>query len=272
MNILIIGTGEVEKKLINLCLKSKHLDHIFTASKEPLDEIPNIEYESFEELVYKTRKVVITDDEQFQAVFEDLFKEREKFLNIADFFVCDEDDGVVKFCLHLFGVGDKIGADVTTVKLHAFNHCEFGVHCLAFLNGDDAVLAHLFHCFLDTQMPFLDYSEQKLLFQLRVNTESVIHITHLLLKLGKVKEIITIGSMSCVSPMPYFAIYSATKALLLNFFTALHYELKGFGVKVTTVLPGGVYTRPDVIKDIAFLLAIVPIKPLRSPSNLPFSS
>ena len=57
MNILIIGTGEVEKKLINLCLKSKHLDHIFTASKEPLDEIPNIEYESFEELVYKTRKV-----------------------------------------------------------------------------------------------------------------------------------------------------------------------------------------------------------------------
>ena len=103
---------------------------------------------------------------------------------------------------------------------------------------------------VDTQMPFLDYSEQKLLFQLRVNTESVIHITHLLLKLGKVKEIITIGSMSCVSPMPYFAIYSATKALLLNFFTALHYELKGFGVKVTTVLPGGVYTRPDVIKEI----------------------
>ena len=56
--------------------------------------------------------------------------------------------------------------------------------------------------------------------------------------------------MSGVSPMPYFAIYSATKDMLTNFFTALHYELKKDGVKVTTVLPGGVYTRPDIIEDI----------------------
>ena len=38
--------------------------------------------------------------------------------------------------------------------------------------------------------------------------------------------------------------------MLTNFFTALHYELKGDGVKVTTVLPGGVYTRPDIVEEI----------------------
>lgn len=50
--------------------------------------------------------------------------------------------------------------------------------------------------------------------------------------------------------MPYFAVYSATKAMLTNFFTALHYELIKDGVNVTAVLPGGVYTRPDVCADI----------------------
>ena len=56
--------------------------------------------------------------------------------------------------------------------------------------------------------------------------------------------------MSGVTPMPYFALYSATKAMLTSFFTSLHYELKKQKVKVTVVLPGGVYTRPDIIKEI----------------------
>ena len=61
MNILILGTGEIEQKIINLCLKSKHLDRIFTASNFPLDEIPNIEFESFEDLVVKAKKLQIAD-------------------------------------------------------------------------------------------------------------------------------------------------------------------------------------------------------------------
>jgi short-subunit dehydrogenase len=50
--------------------------------------------------------------------------------------------------------------------------------------------------------------------------------------------------------MPYFALYSACKNYLTNLFTSLHYELKGEGVKMTTVLPGGVPTRPDIIDEI----------------------
>lgn len=104
---------------------------------------------------------------------------------------------------------------------------------------------------VDIQKAFSDYTEEKLLFQIKVNAEATLYITHALLKRrasGKCR-IITVSSMSGASPMPYFAVYSATKAMLTNFFTALHYELKG-EANVTAVLPGGVYTRPDVIADI----------------------
>lgn len=50
--------------------------------------------------------------------------------------------------------------------------------------------------------------------------------------------------------MPYFAIYSALKGALTNFSVALSREMKGTGVSVTAVLPGAVYTRPDVVEYI----------------------
>ena len=104
---------------------------------------------------------------------------------------------------------------------------------------------------VDIQKPFMDYTEEKLLFQLRVNVEATVSLTYALLKRRAEKtEVLTVSSMSGVSPMPYFAVYSATKALLINLFTSLHYELKGEGVKVTVILPGGIPTRPDIIAQI----------------------
>ena len=104
---------------------------------------------------------------------------------------------------------------------------------------------------VDTQKGFLDYTEDKLLFQLRVNSEATIWLTHQLLNRRAEKlEIITISSMSAASPMPYFALYSATKCTLINLFTALHYELADYGVKVSVIMPGAVPTRPDIIEDI----------------------
>ncbi len=105
---------------------------------------------------------------------------------------------------------------------------------------------------VDIQKGFLKYSEEKLLFQLRVNAEATTVLTHALLRRradGKT-SVITIASMSGAQPMPYFAVYSATKAMLINLFTALHYELKSENVNVTVVMPGGVPTRPDIIEDI----------------------
>lgn len=104
---------------------------------------------------------------------------------------------------------------------------------------------------VDTQKAFCDYTLEKLLFQLRVNAEATTALAYELLKRKTEKcELLAISSMSGVSPMPYFAIYSATKSMIINLFTALHYELKKDGVKVTVVMPGGIPTRPDIIEDI----------------------
>ena len=104
---------------------------------------------------------------------------------------------------------------------------------------------------VDIQKAFMDYTPEKVLFQIRVNSEATVCLSYDLLKRReKNTELITISSMSGANPMPYFALYSATKAMLISFFTSLHYELKKDGVKVTVVMPGGVPTRPDIIEDI----------------------
>ena len=61
-------------------------------------------------------------------------------------------------------------------------------------------------------------------------------------------KILTVSSMSGSTPMPYFAIYSATKAALINFYTSLRYEVKN--ANITILVPGGIPTRADVIQDI----------------------
>lgn len=59
MNILIIDTDEAEQQLIKLCLKSKLLDKIYTASNEPLEDIPNIEYSDYDDLCKKAKALHI---------------------------------------------------------------------------------------------------------------------------------------------------------------------------------------------------------------------
>ena len=104
---------------------------------------------------------------------------------------------------------------------------------------------------VDIQKAFVDYTLDKVLFQMRVNCEATIALTHSLLLFREDSlELLVISSMSGATPMPYFALYSATKAMLTNFYSALHYELKKDGVKVSVVMPGGIYTRPDIVEDI----------------------
>ena len=104
---------------------------------------------------------------------------------------------------------------------------------------------------VDTQKAFEKYTQEKIAFQCRVNLEGTLSVTRFALSRREPAfEIVTISSLSGVYPMPYFAIYSATKAALTSFFSSLRLELKKEGVKVTSVLPGGIPTRPDIIEDI----------------------
>lgn len=103
----------------------------------------------------------------------------------------------------------------------------------------------------DIQKAFEKYTQQKIVFQCRTNFEAAVSLTKFVLQHRTERlEIVTIGSISAVYPMPYFALYSATKKAEEQFFYALRTELRGGGVNVTVVEPGGVYTRPDVIADI----------------------
>lgn len=102
---------------------------------------------------------------------------------------------------------------------------------------------------VDTQKEFIKYTQQKIAFQIRVNVEATISITHgVLLRREKDLKILTVSSMSGTVPMPYFAIYSSTKATLNSFFKSLRYEVKD--AKITTLMPGAVPTREDIKKDI----------------------
>jgi uncharacterized protein len=54
--------------------------------------------------------------------------------------------------------------------------------------------------------------------------------------------VLNVASTAGMQPMPYSAGYSAAKAYVLTFSSALHHELKGSGVTVTALAPGPVDT------------------------------
>lgn len=101
----------------------------------------------------------------------------------------------------------------------------------------------------DIQKEFLKYTPEKITFQIRLNFEANVAVCHeVLLRREKNLKILVVSSMSGSTPMPYFAIYSATKAALINFYTSLRYEVKD--AKITVLAPGGIPTREDVKRDI----------------------
>ena len=103
----------------------------------------------------------------------------------------------------------------------------------------------------DIQKAFEKYTQEKIAFQCRINFEAAVSLMRVALALrAEALEIVNISSISGVYPMPYFALYSAAKSALTSFSRSLREEMKGRGVKVTSVEPGGIYTRPDVCENI----------------------
>lgn len=79
MNILVVGT--LQKNLLEAVFNSKLLDKVYTAVTEPLNNIPNIEFETFEELSCKAQALKIdvaitVDKELIQRGIADCLKNR----------------------------------------------------------------------------------------------------------------------------------------------------------------------------------------------------
>ncbi|MEB3233292.1 MAG: SDR family oxidoreductase [Leptolyngbyaceae bacterium] len=62
-------------------------------------------------------------------------------------------------------------------------------------------------------------------------------------------HIINVGSIASFQPIPYMAIYAATKAFVLSFSEALWVEVEPFGVKVLALCPGPTTTNFQAVAE-----------------------
>lgn len=76
-----------------------------------------------------------------------------------------------------------------------------------------------------------------------LNDKALVDVTYTTLPYMKTgSSIINLGSNSSWQPVPYIAVYGASKAFVLNFSRALWMELKPRGIKVICVCPGWIKT------------------------------
>lgn len=79
----------------------------------------------------------------------------------------------------------------------------------------------------------------------RLNTEALLHLSRVAAEVMTSRgagTILNMASLAGYGPIPFFAVYGATKAFVLNLTLALREELRGTGVSVTAIAPGFVDT------------------------------
>ena len=80
---------------------------------------------------------------------------------------------------------------------------------------------------------------------LYLNIHSYVTLSHAIIPKLKVKRgggIVFVSSLAAFQPLPYMAIYGATKSFNFSFSEALRHELKQFNIRVLAVCPGPVDT------------------------------
>ena len=111
----------------------------------------------------------------------------------------------------------------------AVKHIDFLVNAAGFGDFDD----------------FFYQNPQLITNMFQVNVLGLIYFTRLIARVmidQKSGQVINFGSMAGKIPTTKSAVYSSTKAAVIQFSNVLRLELKPFGVKVMTVNPGPVYT------------------------------
>ena len=121
-----------------------------------------------------------------------------------------------------------------------------------FIKTEDILLSFLANVAgADIQKGLSEYTQEKISFQCRVNFEAAVSACLFAIENRAERlQIVNVSSVSGIYPMPYFAIYSATKGALTSFSLSLREELKGKGVSVTAILPGAMPTREDIKEQI----------------------
>jgi uncharacterized protein len=80
---------------------------------------------------------------------------------------------------------------------------------------------------------------------LRLNVDVPTRLTHMFVRPMVERgfgHVINVASIGAYSPTPKFGVYTGSKAFLLNFSESLDFDLRGTGVRVACVSPGGTAT------------------------------
>ncbi len=98
-----------------------------------------------------------------------------------------------------------------------------------------------------------ELSTDSLRYMIRLNLENPVALTNELLPLlekNRPAYILNVASMAGLTPSPPKNIYAATKSGVLYFGYGLKYDLKKHnkGITVSTLAPGPVYTKPQIVK------------------------
>ena len=92
---------------------------------------------------------------------------------------------------------------------------------------------------------FVELEAEKEADMVRTNLEAVVALTGMfvpdMVDRGR-GAVLNVASLIAFQPVPFQATYGATKAAVLSFSDALHEELRGSGVTITSVCPGPVRT------------------------------
>jgi uncharacterized protein len=80
--------------------------------------------------------------------------------------------------------------------------------------------------------------------QIDLNVGALVELTHVFLPMIERRQggIVQVASMAAFIPVPYMAVYAATKAFVLSFSTALWAEYRPRGVRVLALIPGATET------------------------------
>jgi short-subunit dehydrogenase len=91
--------------------------------------------------------------------------------------------------------------------------------------------------------PFVALERERLLDEVRLNTEAVVDLTARYLPVMVARgagAVLITASTAAFQPLPGNAVYAAGKAFALSFAEAVHQEVRGSGVTVTALCPGPV--------------------------------
>ena len=107
---------------------------------------------------------------------------------------------------------------------------------------------------VDSPGRFTSVDVGRLLAMVELNNLALVEITHRLLpQLGYTapdRYILNVSSLSSYFPIPYMAVYAASKSFVLQFSLALRAELAKSHISVSVLCPSGIRTSGDVIRRI----------------------